>query len=472
MAVLAVFFQHLGDAHLPFVRSRVAGALPEAVVPWVMTVLHHAHWGVDLFFVLSGFSLAQPILGRAYRAVEQPQGDPRSPADSVARGDSGQGHSGGGAAIFGPPLGGLLHSAEAEPRKAGRSPEPSRSDRGDPLSFRAWGESFFLRRAARLYPAYLAALLLVIASVPAVRQHPSFGASLAAHLALIQGYWLPSGLAIIGAAWSLTTEVTFYAVWPLLAPRILSGPQGPGGATGPLAGGATGPSADRVTGTLVRRATPWLAGLLVVAFVWKLRSALHDVALAPSAPPGLLEATQRRWAVCRLDQFVLGALGASLHARLMRSPRRAALLRAAPLLVVAAAISLVPAFYLEGALYPEPGGAWPYALVSLSTGALVFASASVPERAATWMFPAPLRWVGVVSYGVFLHHQLALGATARLAGAPGTWGAFATHAIPALALSLLLGWISWVAVERPAIEWASRKAAARRRESGTELRPR
>src|SRR6185503_1427838 len=43
-----------------------------ALAPWVLTVLHHAHWGVDLFFVLSGFSLAQGYI-RAFA------GGPRAP---------------------------------------------------------------------------------------------------------------------------------------------------------------------------------------------------------------------------------------------------------------------------------------------------------------------------------------------------------------------------------------------------------
>ena len=385
VAVLSVFVQHLGDAHMAFVGERASAALPPSIAPWLMTVLHHAHWGVDLFFVLSGFSLAQPILARAARAAE-------------AR----------------------------EPR--------------DELAFSAWGRAFFRRRAARIYPAYLVALALVIVSVPAIARSPSFPASLAAHLALLQGYVTPGGLAIIGAAWSLTTEATFYIAWPLLAPRILASPVRP-------------PVPSRVRG----RHNPWLTGTVLVIVVWLLRGALHEIALLPAAPAWLLEASQRRWAVSRLDQFVLGGLAASLHARAARSRLAPQLARIAPALVVASALSLVPAFYLEGTFYPEPLGSWPYALVSLSTAALVLASALAGERASRWLFPGPLRAVGVISYGVFLHHQLALGATARLSGSAGTWRALALHASLALGLSALLGWLSWVLVERPVIERAARR---------------
>src|SRR6185437_16863872 len=58
-AILAVFVQHLADRFLPFLEARIASALSAATAPWALTILHHAWWGVDLFFVLSGFSLAQ-----------------------------------------------------------------------------------------------------------------------------------------------------------------------------------------------------------------------------------------------------------------------------------------------------------------------------------------------------------------------------------------------------------------------------
>ncbi len=66
VAILAVFVQHLGDRYMRFLDARAEAALPAAIAPWVLTVLHHAWWGVDLFFVLSGFSLAQGYL-RAFQ---------------------------------------------------------------------------------------------------------------------------------------------------------------------------------------------------------------------------------------------------------------------------------------------------------------------------------------------------------------------------------------------------------------------
>ncbi len=311
---------------------------------------------------------------------------------------------------------------------------------------------------------------------------------------MLQGYVTPGGLAIIGAAWSLTTEVSFYLLWPLLAPHILAVPiragqgsashrgdgelspaaplragqgtapssgDGPDARTRDLARGgelAVGERGASAAGRALLRKNPWLTGLLVVLAVWLLRGALHEIALREDAPSWLLEASQRRWAVSRLDQFVLGGLAASLHARAVRSRFARTLARIAPALVVASALALVPAFYLEGAFFTERFGSWPYALVSLATAALVLASASTGVGASKGLFPKPLRAVGVVSYGVFLNHQLALGATAHASGPAGSWGALATHAGLALSLSLLLGWLSWVLVERPVIERAARRS--------------
>ncbi|MBK8259505.1 MAG: acyltransferase [Polyangiaceae bacterium] len=378
IAVLSVFVQHLGDTHLPLVKVHIETAVPGAIAPWIMTVLHHAHWGVDLFFVLSGFSLAQPILSKLSR---------------------------------------------------------DKTDRF--VASPAWIRAFALRRAARIYPAYLVGLVLVLAGAPRLMSHSAFGRSLAAHLMLLQGYFTPGGLVFIGAAWSLSTEVSFYLVWPWLAPRIVFRP-------------------DSEKCTHAHRQA-WIAALAIIVGAWAFRAVAQHISLLPDAPPWLFEASQRRWALSRMDQFVLGALAASLHAQVVYTARER-LEKAAPALVALALFVLVPAFYLEGSLYREPLGSWPYAVISLATALLVFSAASLRESAAKWLFPPPLRAIGVISYGVFLNHQLAIGVTARWAG-QGSLVALAKHAGAALSLSLLIGALSWMFVERPAMEWA----AARKR---------
>ena len=347
---------------MPFVDGEVDRALPRALAPWLLTVLHHAHWGVDLFFVLSGFSLAMGFL-RAF-------------------------------------------------------------DRGGaPASARV----FLLRRAARILPGFYVAVLVTLAFHRGAFAMPGFWSALAAHSLVLQGYVTPGGVVIIGAAWSLTTEAHFYLLLPLLARPLL----------------------DRGRGA--RRF--WIGAAIVVA-AWASRALLHALVLEPGVRTDLLEATQRRWVTSRLDEFVLGALAAAAHAKIARAGLLARAARLAPAGLALAAAALVVGFRLEGALYLEPGGSWPYAVVALATAALTLAATLCDGTARRIIAPAPLCAVGVVSYGVFLYHQLAIGLVGSVLRAPG-WRSLAANAAGSLALALVAGAASWVIVERPAMRWAS-----------------
>lgn len=364
VAILAVFVQHLGDRFLPFLEARIAMALPAAIAPWALTILHHAWWGVDLFFVLSGFSLAQGYV-RAFAAGS-----------------------------VGPPA-----------------------------------RVFLARRAARIFPAFFAAIAVMIAARPSVVSLPGFPAALAAHLALLQGYVTPGGIVLLGAAWSLTTEAHFYLLLPLLA-RPLLDPRRP--------------------------ARRWLTAGLICALAWGSRALLHAWILEPGVHTALLEASQRRWISSRLDQFVLGALAAAIHAAILGSPRAAEAARRAPVALALSVVALVLAFRLEGALYLDPHGSWPYALLSLATTALVLSASLLEGRALAWIAPAPLCALGVISYGVFLYHQLALGLVAHaLRSEPSTWAALGANAALGLALAVAMGVASWTLIERPALRFAA-----------------
>lgn len=364
VAILAVFVQHLGDRFMPFVDAEAARALPAALAPWVLTVLHHAHWGVDLFFVLSGFSLAQGYL----RAFE-----------------------GGG---------------------------PAPSARG-----------FLRRRAARVLPGFYVAVLVTLGFHRWVLRAPGAAAALGVHLLVLQGYLAPGGIVLIGAAWSLTTEVGFYLLLPLLARPL-------------LARDAARPS---------RR---FVVGATLTAAAWGSRALLHALVLEPGVRTGLLELTQRRWIGSRLDEFVLGALAAAAAGEIGRAGASARAARWAPVAMATAAAALVVGFRLEGEGYLRPGGSWPYALVATATAALVLAATLSQGAARRVLAAAPLRAVGVVSYGIFLYHQLAIGLAGSVLVASGWWS-LAANAVLALALAVAAGAASWIVVERPAMRWAS-----------------
>ena len=363
VAILAVFAQHLGDRFMPLVEAAVDRAVPRALAPWILTVLHHAHWGVDLFFVLSGFSLAQGYL----RAFD-----------------------------------------------AGRPPPTART--------------FLARRAARILPGYYVALLVALAFHHAVLAMPGFWAAIAVHSLVLQGYFAPGGIVLIGAAWSLTTEVHFYLLLPLLARPLLDRARGP-----------------------QRRF--WI-GAALIAFAWLSRAVLHEIVLHPGVHAGMLEATQRRWITSRLDQFVLGALAATAHAHISRAHLAARAARLAPAAIALSLVVLVIGFRLEGELYLEPHGSWPYAIISIATAGLVLATTLAEGAILRVLAPAPLTAIGVVSYGIFLYHQLAIGLVGSVLRAPG-FASLAANAVLALALAIAAGAASWLIVERPAMRWAA-----------------
>jgi peptidoglycan/LPS O-acetylase OafA/YrhL len=364
VAILAVFVQHLGDRFRPFVEREAGATLPAWLAEWITCTLRHAFWGVDLFFVLSGFSLSLGYL----RSFEQ-----GAPAPAV--------------------------------------------------------RTFFVRRAARILPAFWTALAVAILAHPGVLHAPGFGAALAAHLALLQGYMSPGGIVFIGALWSLTTEVHFYLAMPYLATPLLRARRG------------------------------FVAGAAIALAVYATRAVLHAAVLEPGIVTPWLESTQRHWIVSRLDQFVLGML----VARAAAGPWRARLSRRAPLIIALSVALLLLSFRLDSALYLQPHGSWPYALTSMATALLVLGvtTAGRPQAFAPW----PLRALGVASYGVFLLHQLVLeglfSSSAKLAEP--SWSSLAGALGLGLALSAAAGVVSWALVERPILRLVARRLDAKHR---------
>jgi len=356
VAILSVFVQHLGDRFEPLVRQDLEKSAPPTIAAWILTIIHHAWWGVDLFFVLSGFSLALSWL------------------------------RGGGQRT----------------------------------------SMFFLRRAARILPGYYVALAVTIAIHHFIVFERGFVPSVLVHLLVLQGYFSPGGIVIIGAAWSLTTEACFYIAFPWLARLVLP---------------------------KERRAL--FAAIAIVVLSWISRGVLHHLVLEPGVVTGALEMTQRRIISSRLDQFVLGMLAARAFVFLEPQERAS---KIAPFALLVAAPLLVVAFKLEGAFFLDPFGSFPYALLSLVTASIVLASCLCRGRALALITPRPLVFTGVVSYGVFLYHQIAIGLSDLERSLPPTWKNLARTSIFALAASLFAGYLSWALVERPVLRWASRRA--------------
>jgi peptidoglycan/LPS O-acetylase OafA/YrhL len=355
-AVLLVFVQHLGDRFRPLWERWLGEG-------FALSLLRHAHVGVDIFFVVSGFSLAQGYV----RAFEKSEAGPRAGA-------------------------------------------------------------FFIRRALRILPAFYLAIALHLMLRPELFAKASLPAALAAHALLLQGYVAPGGIVLIGAAWSLTTEAGFYLALPLVARSLLAPP---------------------------RSLRPWVIGAAICVGAWTLRGALHDAVLEPGRVTGLLEATQRRFVLARFDQFTLGALAALAYSRFGNSLKKAWI--GAPLSLIGLAFAL----RLEGALYLEPGGSWPYALVSISIALFVLFTVAADRAFGR---PRLLAKLGIVSYGIFLYHQLALDRVGAFLPPPDDAIRMIEIALVSLVISIGLGALSFRFVELPAIAFARRLTSPRPRE--------
>ncbi|MFN2607047.1 MAG: acyltransferase family protein [Acidimicrobiales bacterium] len=96
--------------------------------------------------------------------------------------------------------------------------------------------------------------------------------------------------------------------------------------------------------------------------------------------------------------------------------------------------------------------------------ALVFAvlvlSTSFSVRWAQWPVSNPVsRWLGDVSYGIYLAHIIVIGFAVTTLGIVPTHGSTVMRSLMAVTLpaTLVLAWLSWTFVEQPARAWARRR---------------
>lgn len=318
---------------------------------------------------------------------------------------------------------------------------------------------YLRNRALRVYPAYLVIFLLANLALGAVfvgnamesiEPYTDAGTGritnpfeVLLHLTLLQNY-LPSGLQTgINSSWTLTAEVTFYAILPLLA----------------IAAVAIG---RRVRiNRYVLAALPGIL-LLVVGLLCRVASvvafALSDISLLEAEWGATWNAVFARSFPVWADNFGAGMvtvvvfLAASRGAidRVGRIPLRtvAGVVFAAGLALAAAALVVDPRF-ISAAVAIASGGF--LLLVLLPTR-----SRPVPRLARVLDVP-PLLYVGLVSLSVYLWHYPVLVLLIRLGWiAPDTpLGALVNVALVAV-LSVALGSVTYWLVERPAQRWRPR----------------
>lgn len=314
--------------------------------------------------------------------------------------------------------------------------------------------AYLVRRAARIVPAYYVSLFIQAFTVRWLTGFPLPFSTLGgwivivAHLLFLQhelpaslaraaGFWgNVMGFGVNGVVWSLSVEALFYVTLPLVAAPFF------------------------------RRPLRAIAIALAASLVWRLL-ALNAPALLSSsgnatAAPRLLDQFP-----AYLGHFAFGMAAAMVYVRAVRErPWRLP----APV-TTALAIALCGLLLWTLVVHGHGIGR------SLSMArqlqeiapALVFAllltlAAIAPVGPLAVLARPSMRWLGDVSYGVFLWHQpmiLALRRHLPLVRDKGdaSFGLMLLLVIPA---SLLLGWLSRRYVEEPAIAWARRWTERRR----------
>ncbi|HEX7165784.1 MAG TPA: acyltransferase [Acidimicrobiales bacterium] len=309
--------------------------------------------------------------------------------------------------------------------------------------------SYLYRRALRIYPAYWVAAIAIALGF-GVKPWTGVADALA-HLGLVHIYdedTVVSGP--ISQAWSLGTEVTFYAALPLL---------------GGIAMWVARRTARRLGPQLVFVAAIYLSSIAYRSWV--------------ALTQGDRAATMSTWLPGYLDQFALGMALAVLHSwTRTRVPSRWSGAIASPWLPV---VSWLLAF---GALTVAAFG------VGLPTSGLDYSPGQQVGRQVTYglwglflVVPAvfgpqdrgAVRWVlrnrvahavGLVSYGVYLWHQFFIDRFQRLTGTPEFGGRFGEALAFVLGGALVAGAASYLLVERPALALKDRWVGARRASTG------
>jgi peptidoglycan/LPS O-acetylase OafA/YrhL len=281
------------------------------------------------------------------------------------------------------------------------------------------------RRAARILPAYYAVLVLCLLAYPllstAAMGTRVSGGSLVAHALFVQqearllpGYSGALGFGVDPVLWTLSLEAAFYVALPLVA------------------------------GAFWR--WPWQAVVLAVAVGAAGRLILSDGSL------GRTDSVLLSSFPLHAADFAAGMGAALLYVR--RRPPGWLAVGVAAACAAGALAALAVAGGADASVVRDGirGDALLMALLPLAFAAAVAGTALAPARVRRPLELPPLRWVGTVSFGVFLvHYPLLLFARTTLDfDHDGSRGAFVALTAFALPASLLLGWLSWVAIERPA----------------------
>ncbi|HEY6887473.1 MAG TPA: acyltransferase [Solirubrobacter sp.] len=284
--------------------------------------------------------------------------------------------------------------------------------------FGAWRD-YAIRRAARIVPAYYVALATALIlfhplAGPAADRRPPTVDALLAHLSFLQvearligAYDGALGFRVDPPLWTLSVEVAFYVALPFVVLAFL------------------------------KRPLLWLVAAVAGTVVLR-ALALH---LADTSTADRLLSLPPMYAA----DFAAGMAGAWLYARgvTVRGWMAALALVAAVAVLWASGASEADAARL-GARQ----SLWLAVATPAAFGALVLTAAGANVR---WADNPVARWLGKVSFGVFLFHfMVMLFCLNTLGFGRGTNRDFVALLVAGVAGSLAAGYVSWRCVEAPA----------------------
>lgn len=309
---------------------------------------------------------------------------------------------------------------------------------------------YLLHRFTRIMPAYWAVVVFVLILLPGAAQSANLRVWVS-NLFLLQVFvplTLTDGLTQM---WSLSVEVAFYLLLPLLAWSMV-----------------------RLRGPAARWRVPALCALAAVSLTWN---------LWPVPTPDAIHADN--WLPGYLPWFAAGMLLAELIHRVPPGSRWAALLASQPLMWAVALVAfLISATEFGGPAGLERAEPWQYAMKMLLGGVLGFtllaplvlrAPDAAPHR---WLESSTAAILGRWSYGVFLWHLVVLTMVFPVFGLLPFSGNFFYVLILTVALTLPLAAASFALIEEPSRQWARRwdkraaaGRAARQAAAGAHPRP-
>jgi peptidoglycan/LPS O-acetylase OafA/YrhL len=272
---------------------------------------------------------------------------------------------------------------------------------------------FYLRRAARILPAYA---LCLAALVVANRhwQEADGALDILLHALMVFNFREASTLSINPVFWTLAVEVQFYLLLPLLFAALRR----------------------------LGRPTAWVVLALLVVAAW----ALHALRLqAAGAPTAVITYSLG----AHLPHFLLGVLTGGLFASHGGGTARGAGWRDGAVALVLLALAVILSTPLDEVLQ-VPAGRYNLPFVPALLCVLIFLVPS--SRLGQALFDStPMRLIGAVSYGVYLFHLPVLNVTARAMNRVG-WP-IGTHTLlygaASLALTLVVATLSYRLIERP-----------------------